>query len=190
MRLFFAIECPLEIRKRAFDAANSIVRQMPILKAKAVPIENLHITLAFLGEKTEEELARITETFSSLSFDINAFDLELYGAGAFPDHKFPRIIWIGAKDASASLIKLYNQVSDALARHNIAFDDKKGFRPHLTVARIRDPKRAHGFDEVIANKQESFGKWKIGSFVLFESRLQRPHSMYIPQQGFSFKRDQ
>jgi len=130
MRTFVAAEIQNE------EVLDSIAKLQSDLKIKAKPVgkENMHFTLLFLGEITEELAPKIMEALQSISF--SPIQVSFIGAGAFPNPRFPRVIWIGVDDpASQNLVKLATQVEEKLGP--LGFKSDKPFRPHLTIFRIK-----------------------------------------------------
>ncbi len=131
MRTFVAVEIQND------EMLNSIAKLQSDLKIKAKPVskENMHFTLLFLGEIAEEIAPKIMEALESITF--SPIQVSFGGVGAFPNPRFPRVIWIGVDEtASQSLIKLATQVEEKLAP--LGFKSDKPFRPHLTIFRIKN----------------------------------------------------
>ena len=122
MRLFVAIPLSNGIRARLADYQQT-------LRASGVTgswsaTENLHITLAFIGEYGDPD--EVLDAVGTVSFE--PFDLCVGGSGSFSD-----TLWAGV-GKNPSLEKLVRNVRRALADADIPFDRKK-FRPHITLAR-------------------------------------------------------
>lgn len=122
MRLFVAIEFPQEIKDALSAAIVSLKRQG--VSANFTRRENMHLTLAFIGETP-----RLAEAAAALGeVKARAFRVALEGAGAFGD-----LLWIGAR-RSPDLDLLVSRVRDALRGAGFRIDPKP-FKPHVTVAR-------------------------------------------------------
>jgi RNA 2',3'-cyclic 3'-phosphodiesterase len=94
-----------------------------------------HLTLRFLGEITEDAVARIRAQLEPVGGRIAPFAMRLEGVGAFPTEANPRVVWVGVSAGREELIELAHQVREALAaegRH-----DTDPFAPHLTLFRVR-----------------------------------------------------
>lgn len=131
MRTFVAAEIQND------EVLNSIAKLQSDLKIKARPVskENMHFTLLFLGEIAEEIAPKIMEALESITF--SPIQVSFGGVGAFPDPRFPRVIWIGVDEtASQNLIKLATQVEEKLGP--LGFKSDKPFKPHLTIFRIKN----------------------------------------------------
>ena len=122
MRLFAAIELSDEMKK-------AITKTMHELKKKGVggsyvPMANLHLTLAFLGEI--DDPGSVKDALGTISF--KPFRLAFADLGSFGN-----LIWIGAK-GNQGLSSAARVVREALDHAGIEYDRKK-FKPHITIVR-------------------------------------------------------
>ena len=92
MRTFVAIEVNNN------DVLDSIQQFQSKLNIKAKPVElhNMHFTVHFLGEVSEEMVRKISDALNSIEF--SAFSITFAGIGAFPKPNSPRVIWVGVND--------------------------------------------------------------------------------------------
>jgi len=131
MRTFVAVEIQNN------EVLDHIAKLQSDLKIKAKPVskENMHFTLLFLGEIAEEIAPKIIEALKSITF--SPIQISFGGVGAFPNSRFPRVIWIGVDEtAGQNLVKLAKQVEEKLA--SLGFKSDKPFKPHLTIFRIKN----------------------------------------------------
>ena len=135
MRLFLALELAPEL----IDALESAIA---LLRAEApelgwVPPCKRHLTLKFLGEVTEERLARIVELVDNVAREHRPFSVPLGGVGAFPNFRRARVVWIGVEH-EARLELLHHDLE--IAGETEGFEiEGRAFRPHITLARVRVP---------------------------------------------------
>ncbi len=163
MRTFVAVEISNE------DIINSIKKfQTKIdIDAKSIDSKNLHFTLQFLGEISEEILQKIIQALHKIEF--SSFDVNLQGIGTFPKLKFTKVIWIGTDDNGGNnLIQLSKKVENVL-EHLGLFADKP-FKPHITVFRIKK-KIGDITKELGSQKMIDFGIQKVTSIKLKKSEL-------------------
>ncbi|MDH3619187.1 MAG: RNA 2',3'-cyclic phosphodiesterase [Nitrosopumilus sp.] len=163
MRTFVAIE----ISNR--DIINSIKIFQSKIKINAKPVEskNLHFTLQFLGEISEENLQKIIHALHTIEF--SSFSVNLKEIGAFPKPKFPRVIWIGTDENGGNmLIQLSKKVERVLEPLGL-FSDKP-FIPHITIFRIKK-KVGDITKELEGQKTLDFGKQIVTSIKLKKSEL-------------------
>ena len=170
MRTFVAIEITSN------EIINSISKFQTEINIKAKPIEpyNLHFTLQFLGEISQEILEKVMISLNSIKF--SKFIINFRGIGVFPTLKFPRIIWIGTDENGGTLlIKLAKNVEDVLAP--LGFSVDKPFKPHITVFRIKN-KIEDISKELDKFKSIDFGKQEIAKFKLKQSILSSNGPVY------------
>ena len=132
MRLFFALPLPSEVKEKLRPLLDE-ARQVSAGGVGFTKVEQLHFTLAFLGEQPHPDEALAAG--ESLR-EVRAFDLVLSGVGAFPSTMRPRVLWLGVTDGAAELIGAAERLQKALRERGFALEDRK-FRPHLTLGRVR-----------------------------------------------------
>ena len=122
MRLFIAIRLSDAIRDSLIQMQNALYDRG--VRGNYTPEENLHLTLAFIGEYPDAQ--PVLDALSSVSF--RPFELSLEGMGRFGD-----LWWAGMRE-SAPLQAAVRRIRRALAESGIPFD-KKRFRAHITLIR-------------------------------------------------------
>lgn len=122
MRLFLAIQLSPSMKDALVNAQNALYDRG--VRGNYSPEENLHLTLAFIGEYPDAE--GVLEALSHVSF--SPFPLCLEGMGCFGD-----LWWAGMRE-SAPLAALARKVRHALAERGVPFDRKR-FSPHITLLR-------------------------------------------------------
>jgi 2'-5' RNA ligase len=172
MRLFVALDLPVEVRKHAA----SICLDVP--GARWTKPEHLHFTLRFIGELPGEAVPALKDSLSKVS--LRRFEGRLAGTGRFPRRGLPRILWAGFWPEQP-LTDLQRAIEAAVRRAG-AIPEERPFWPHLTLARLRD---------TTAEAAEAFlGKWKdfvsaefpVESFVLYSSTLTPGGPIYRPEE--------
>ena len=122
MRLFIAINLSEEIKDALCSAQRSMFDRG--VRGNYTSVENMHLTLAFIGEYPNAEPA--LDALSAVSF--SPFEITLEGVGCFGN-----LWWAGIKE-SAPLSSVVRRVRRALAENEIPFDRKR-FSPHVTLIR-------------------------------------------------------
>lgn len=140
-----------------------------LAKMKLVEIENIHFTLRFFGDTS---LTKIDEIESCLSqIEIEPFEIEVYGVGAFPNNRKPRVIWIGVTQNADRICNLKAEIDSHLEELGYQSERRK-FTPHATIARVRFVKDA---EKLINNLDglvnESIGSMTVSKFNLKKSTL-------------------
>ncbi|MGQ9538998.1 MAG: RNA 2',3'-cyclic phosphodiesterase [Candidatus Bathycorpusculaceae bacterium] len=101
---------------------------------KLVEPENIHITVRFLGDVTPNMVDKIYERMQKIQF--TPFDVKIQGVGAFPNLRYPRVVWAGIREGANQLRGIFDQLEPQLRGVGFA-PDPKGFSPHLTIARVK-----------------------------------------------------
>ena len=127
MRLFIAINLNNEMKDALMDIQDTM--RAYGVRGREVPAENMHLTLAFIGDYDDQEYVNSIVD----SIEIRPFDIRLKGIGAFRD-----LWWAGLED-SAPLQSVARQLRRALAEADIPFDRKR-FSPHITLIRRAEGK--------------------------------------------------
>ena len=163
MRTFVAIEIS---NNQVIESIKKVQTEINI-NAKPVEEQNLHFTLQFLGEISDEMLGKITEALNSI--DFSGFTVNLRGIGAFPKPKFPRVVWIGTDDLGGEmLVELSKKVVNALEPFDLRPD--KPFKPHLTIFRIK--KKIGDITKELERRQSTdFGNQEVINIKLKKSEL-------------------
>ena len=119
------------------DLAAQASASLPDLKVlRRVAPELMHVTLAFIGSGPEATLTDATAAATEAARATRAFELRLGTLGQFPERGRAHVVWLGFSEP-APLVDLADRVRRSLSAHGVAFDDKP-FRPHLTLARVRE----------------------------------------------------
>ena len=160
----------------AVDVANPLVGpfidELSELGAGLRPVkaENVHLTLKFLGEVSEEKIERIKDALDVSLAGFRAFETTLHGTGAFPSTNYMRVVWIGMQKNRDRIIEMQKAIDENLAP--LGFDLEKKFHPHLTVARVKSQKGKGRLKAFITKNQErEFGNLMVGAVLLKKSVL-------------------
>jgi 2'-5' RNA ligase len=132
VRLFVAIPLPPGLAARASEI---LPAALPALRR--VKPENLHLTLAFLGQTADERLPDVAAAAKEAAGPVARFRLAFDRAGRFPERGRPRVVWLGISDGAPSVLELGAGVYAGLRRRGLRFDDR-ALAPHLTLARVSD----------------------------------------------------
>ena len=138
IRAFVAVL--LEDRLR--EAVGSLVERLrPLCAAVAwVPARNLHLTLQFLGDQSEERLAEAEAALVEAAAASAPLEVTLHGIGAFPGLERPRILWVGLAQGALEMRQLQAGVADALSARGFPKEERP-WHPHLTIGRVHDERR-------------------------------------------------
>lgn len=184
MRAFIAIELSEPVR-RAIEEFIEEFRKCGV-RASWVKSENLHLTLRFLGEIDEATLLGLGDSVARACRETTPFCIEIAGAGCFPNPRRPSVLWVGVPDAPEAL-RTVQAIAEAAAREWGLNAEGKTYRPHVTVARIRDSRGRDGFskrlDEATAFRA---GEFTVQNVSLFSSILTPQGAIYRKLREFPF----
>ena len=159
MRIFVAIEVSDK------DVLNSIHKIQTELNIKAKPVElhNMHFTVQFLGEVSEEMVGKISDALNSIEF--SSFSISFASIGVFPKPNSPRVIWIGTDDGINELEKLAEMIHSKMS--HLGFSPDKKFKPHVTIFRVKNK------IEDLSSKLEKFSSCSFGKQLVSEIKLKK-----------------
>jgi 2'-5' RNA ligase len=182
MRMFVALEIPSAVRENLAALLKSLRAVSP--QTRWVRAENLHVTVNFLGEVPEANLADIRGALAGARSD-EAVTLDFRGLGFFPNEKHPRVVWAGI-EASPILKTLAADIDNAMERLCIPREPWP-FSPHLTLARFESPGLPEKLRAAIQeNAARDFGSLRTGQFHLIESKLKPSGAEYTTLESFPF----
>jgi 2'-5' RNA ligase len=181
IRSFVAFDIDNEsILKRMADVQTLLVKTGADLKL--VEPKNIHITLRFLGNITTPMVEKIFEEMKMVRFF--PFDAKIYGVGAFPSSRYPRVLWAGITDGADQLLSVFNQLEPRLRGLGFA-PDSKGFSPHLTIARVKSERNKAELARFIGEKANyEFGIVKAACLRLKRSDLTPRGPIYSTLKEF------
>lgn len=146
-------------------------------EARFTPPDLWHITLTFLGRQNEEQANQTAAALKSWRPSIQQpLELKISGVGAFPAPTEGRVLWLGVQN-SVELKKLKVDLDNHLIQSGIEIHEDQSFVPHLTVARLRNMQSL--MDLVQLGGRKSFGTYRIGELILFQSVVQANMTKYI-----------
>ena len=182
LRCFLAVDLPDAVRDRLAESVAMLERELP--EVRFSPPENLHVTLKFLGDFPQDALPRLAHQAAARLARTPPFDVTLSGVGAFPHGRAARVLWIGVQTGAAHLARLARKL-DAAAGKLGASRDRRPFRPHLTLGRLREP-RPIPLDRIEAPDPMTF---RVEDVVLYESRLNTSGATHVPLARLPLGRD-
>jgi 2'-5' RNA ligase len=149
-----------------------------------------HLTLKFLGEISAESADRFGDEVSAAASGSRAGALPTAGALILPPRGRPRVLAAGfaPSDAGAALEQLARRADEAGSRIGVEREGRP-FRPHVTLARVRDPWPAAAVDAFRrALDGAGLPAFRCGECVLYESRLNPAGAVHTPMKTFAFAR--
>ena len=182
-RAFIAIK--INPAESMLELIGDLKLQLKDERIRWVDNKNIHLTVAFLGDRDEDELKQICKITKGVCMGQAPFSLQFCGLGVFRNLKTPRVIWLGTLDSSA-LETLAKSVRNKL-REKSFFDENKLFRPHLTLGRMKRIEDKDLFAEQIDyHRNTTVQKQVVDKIILYESILKPKGAEYHVLQEFTF----
>ncbi len=135
-RTFIAIDLNDEARGYLHQQIQRLASSLP--RVRWVDPETLHLTLAFLGELDDAQLAQATQATLETARAVHPFTVRVGSLGMFGPAHNPRVIWVGLAGSLQPLLSLQARLAERLARDGFP-PDERPYAPHLTLARIKAP---------------------------------------------------
>lgn len=132
-RLFLALHLPDAASTALHGAGEAYLGQLE--GVRVVSQASMHLTLAFLGERSRGQVDAIASAVAPVCEGYTAFSLRLDGAGCFPSARRPRVLWVGFGGELDALQRFQGGIEAALVGAQL-YEPERGFRPHLTLARV------------------------------------------------------
>jgi RNA 2',3'-cyclic 3'-phosphodiesterase len=183
MRLFFALPLPSQVKERLRPILEG-ARQAGGDGVSFTKLEQLHFTLAFLGEQPD---AAEASSAGEVLQQGRAFDLALSGVGAFPNTMRPRVLWLGVSTGAAELMETAERLRGELRRRGFQLEERK-FQPHLTIGRVRPRGEKLAKQALAAVAPGEFARWPAGEASLVKSVLGRGGATHTVERAFPFAR--
>ncbi|PKG24944.1 RNA 2',3'-cyclic phosphodiesterase [Niallia nealsonii] len=128
---FVAISLPDQVKEHIAAAKQALKHPFPF--QKWVHPEDYHLTLAFLGSSSADQLQLLAEQLDKKICESDAFSLQIDRLGIFGNVAKPKIFWLGVKEEK-KLTSLQNKVYDECKKVNFKLETRP-FHPHITLAR-------------------------------------------------------
>lgn len=178
MRLFLAIDLPLEVKRKLYDQLTPIQKEYP--QIAWVPLENYHLTIEFFGEILPEKLIYIQKKIEDTLYDQEEF--YLYGAQCdlFIANKITMFLTFHREKSLEQLVEKI--------RKNVVVDDvpRKKFLAHLSIGKTRIPSKQQY--HLLKKKIERLSidiEFPVSEVVLFQSILKGKTPEYRKLHAFS-----
>ena len=178
MRLFAAVDLDDGAREAVRDLQDKL-RPRFGREIRWNGVEQLHLTLVFLGEVPDEKGSLATRAIGA-RFEQPAFDASFGGLGVFPPHGAPRVLWVGVERGGDELVALQQATAARLAGAGFAFEARE-FRPHLTLARWRESRpsdRRRALDAAAPLAARTPTVVRVDHVTLYQSRLSSRGATY------------
>ncbi|MGA2612812.1 MAG: RNA 2',3'-cyclic phosphodiesterase [Spirochaetia bacterium] len=180
MRVFAALPLP----RAVVDAVSTLIAPIRTShpRLRWVSQSAYHLTLHFFGEVDEGDLSGLRRVFQDPALKRPPFTTRLGPLGQFPPGGNPRVLWIALDDQEGQLRSYWELLESSIAP--LGWErDRRGFTPHVTLARNSDLHLAQGWD---AGVQLPETRFSICECVLFQSILGRGGAEYVALSRITF----
>lgn len=164
-RCFVALKIPDSIKKKI----HKIQDMLPGFYGKFTELENLHLTLKFLGEVSDEKIKNIKEKLREIKG--TKFEIKIKGLGVFSE-SFVKIIWLHLVGGE----KLQKIIDAKL--EEIDFASENRFMSHLTIARVKTIRDRRKFLEELYDIKVPEIEFNVREFYLIRSVLEKSGPRY------------
>jgi 2'-5' RNA ligase len=170
IRLFVGIQPPEEVRRVYMDALRAL-SPPPDSRRRDVPVEQVHLTLQFIGGVPEREVDALIESVERSAAGLPRFTLAPIALVTFPERGTPRLIALEL-DAPATLLEVRRRLVQRLA-HRPRRENPERFTPHLTLTRFKpdaSPERVR--------HKVTLPPFEVSEVILFRSHLKPTGAVY------------
>ena len=175
LRLFVALYPPEEARRQMLRALDKL-DPPPDARHRTVPLEQVHMTLQFIGETPERDLPEVIESVRRSVAGLEPFTLVPMRLVTFPDRRPPRLIAVET-DAPAGLLEAQRRLAQRLARSPRSRAGDR-FRPHLTVCRFTGSAKPKPVDAPVR-----LSPFPVDRIVLMRSVLKPTGAEHLPVEA-------
>lgn len=185
-RLFVAIELPDAIGEALEAPLHSLAPLDAVVRRSRRT--GIHLTLAFLGMVEPARVPKIASRLRAATSGASPFTVEVTGAGMFPSVSRPQVLWVGiGGDDRPRLLELAGRVATELQQAGFE-SEKRAFRPHLTLGRLRRPPRPmeqQALREWLAEwRDRAYGPLPVSAVSLMRSQLSKGPPTYTRVETF------
>jgi 2'-5' RNA ligase len=166
MRLFISIDIPDEIKEylsRVKDKLRENISEEDMIRW--VNTRNMHLTIKFLGEVSENKLEDIKERLRTVNG--KKMQLSLSHIGGFPENNQIRVVWVGVKEEE-QLSEMHKLVDFSMSKQ---FLPEKDFKGHMTLGRVKHVRNAESLLRQIKKEKIESHKFNAEKFALVQSKL-------------------
>jgi len=165
------------------EAYDNIRHTLRMEKINWVRKDQMHLTLAFLGDTEENIIPGLVSDIESAVKTHHSFTLTLAGLGVFRNIHDPRVIWIGCQ-SEKEFQEIKTDTDKVL--ESLGFEaEARSFAPHLTLGRIKSMRHLNHMSQLIGvYKDTVFQSENVREIVLYESHLTTEGPEYMPVHKF------
>ena len=175
MRLFVAIELSEAVRKALSDTQAALKRVSQ--DVKWIPPEQLHLTVKFLGDVADVDVAEVSKAMTKATAAAQPFAMQTGECGCFPERGAVRIVWTKAMDVSGHLAGCVAAVEAQIEPLGFTREDRT-FAAHITIGRVREDRSRGKLRELVQVQRGKVVEQDVMSLTLMSSVLSPKGSTY------------
>lgn len=179
-RLFIAITLPEPVKDEVARTQSELRRAVPGNFIRWTKREQFHLTMRFLGNVEVARTEALVSAVREACLVFAPMRLRAEGLGFFPNAKFPRVMWVGVRDAEEYLQKLHLLIDAAVEEFTHEKPEPR-FVGHVTLARIQNirPREAELLSRTSASISDRFfGEWNADKLEIIRSELSSAGAKY------------
>ncbi|MBW1668964.1 MAG: RNA 2',3'-cyclic phosphodiesterase [Deltaproteobacteria bacterium] len=183
IRSFLAFELPPDIKSVVERTSSELSRSD--LDVRWVKPGNIHLTIIFLGNIKEEAVEEVGARAKKVCKEFAPFAISLEGMGCFPNNRSPRVLWLGLEGDLEKMSRFRDSLQAELKPLGVK-QEKRPFKPHLTLGRFRKVKKANSTLEKLLSDYSDLKSpvCSLNELVLFRSDLRPGGAVYTKLLAF------
>ena len=189
MRIFAALPLPPQVSSAIATAFAEARALAP--KTRWVDPRGMHLTLHFFGDLPDESVTGFASLFDDPGLRRPAITARLGHVGFFPASGAPRVLWVGLAKGVPEMTDFHRAFTAKLDQLRGPggplggwTPDRRGFAPHVTVARSGSAPISPHWADVVKLPAEDF---LVTECVLFQSVLGEGRARYVPLRTVAFQ---
>lgn len=176
-RIFVAVDISDEARRNVSDYIETLRREFKNIRVGWDKAEKLHLTLKFLGDTNERQLTDLKESVEKIASEVSSFKLQISQTGLFSNVRNPRILWLGVQGDLETLSRINANLENECEKIGFA-KEKRDYKPHLTIGRIREPNKAENLARKHLQNEFTPIEFEVSGIAVYESKLYSTGSIY------------
>jgi 2'-5' RNA ligase len=162
IRTFIAVDPGKAIRDRCVALQETLARTGT--EVKWVDVDNLHVTLLFLGEVENRDMPQVCRAVADGCAGHEPFEMSVEGAGCFPNLRRPRTLWVGTGAGEQELVALHDALEPPLLDLGCYRREDRKYTPHITLGRVKADRRTESLSQALSRQAD----WKGGTIPVEE----------------------
>src|SRR5688572_29176430 len=186
LRAFIALKTPAGWDEKLCELQRDLKSNFGSSAFRWVKPAQIHITLRFFAWLTMKQIEELNRILPQIVSAHPPFVLNCSGLGCFPNARRPRVFWAGLAGDLSHANALQSSIVKATA-HLGEPPEARPFKPHLTLARLKEPDRSQitHLDQAIERGFQIDQPWHVDQLLLMQSHLSPQGSEYETLASYS-----